>query len=110
GIDDPAFDAQHDQARWPALKKKLVEIIATRTRAEWEQTFAGKDACFAPVLTMRDAPGHPHNVAREAFVTREGVTQPGVVPKFSATPGAIQHGPAAALVGIEAALAAWGAA
>ncbi len=95
GIEDPDFDpaAQHDQSRWPQLKEKLASVIAARTRAEWDAAFAGADVCYAPVLSMTDAPEHPHNAARAAFIELGGVTQPGPVPKFSQTPGAVQHAP-----------------
>ncbi|MEI9964764.1 MAG: CaiB/BaiF CoA-transferase family protein [Caulobacteraceae bacterium] len=76
GLDDPAFDAQMDQARWPELKEKLAAVIATRTRDEWCAIFEGEDACVAPVLSLKEAPQHPYNVQRGAFVEVEGVPQP----------------------------------
>jgi alpha-methylacyl-CoA racemase len=54
----------------------------------------GTDVCFAPVLSMEEAPRHSHNVARETFVELAGVSQPAPAPRFSRTPGAVQ-GPAA---------------
>ncbi len=81
--DDPAFHAQHDRAGWPALKAKLAAIFATRTRDEWDAIMAGTDVCFAPVLSMREAPQHPHNVARHTFATIGGVTQPMPAPRYS---------------------------
>ena len=50
----------------------------------------GTDICFAPVLTMKEAPEHPHMAARKTFVTRHGVTQPAPAPRFSRTPSAIR--------------------
>jgi alpha-methylacyl-CoA racemase len=51
----------------------------------------GTDVCFAPVLTMAEAPNHPHMAARKIFVSRYGVTQPAPAPRFSRTPSAIRE-------------------
>lgn len=82
--DDPEFDAQMNPAAWPALKARLAEVFRTRTRDEWCAAMEGTDICFAPVLSMAEAPSHPHNVARAAFIEREGVVQPAPAPRFSA--------------------------
>ena len=95
GLSDPDFDAQLDRARWPTLKEKLAKVFATKTRAEWCAIMEGSDVCFAPVLELGEAPAHPHNVARDAFVTLEGVVQPAPAPRFDATPGAVQGPPPA---------------
>jgi alpha-methylacyl-CoA racemase len=93
--DDPAFAApQMVKGEWPALKGKVAALVKTRTREEWTALLEGTDVCFAPVLTMAEAPSHPHNVTRETFVDVAGVIQPNAAPRFSRTPGAIQ-GPAA---------------
>lgn len=81
--EDPDFDAQMNPAAWPALKAKLEALFRTKTRDEWCALMEGSDICFAPVLSMAEAPAHPHNVAREAFVEREGVVQPAPAPRFS---------------------------
>ena len=87
----PDFDAQMDRKAWPALKEKLVEVFKTKSRDEWCKIMEGTDICFAPVLTMQEAPKHPHMAARETFVTRHGVTQPAPAPRFSRTPSAIRE-------------------
>jgi len=84
-VDDPAFDAQHDKAAWPALKAKLAAIFAGKTRDEWDALLAGTDVCFAPVLAMREAVAHPHNVARATFAEVGGAMQPMPAPRYSAT-------------------------
>jgi alpha-methylacyl-CoA racemase len=58
--------------------------------------FDGTDACVAPVLSMEEAPKHPHNVARKTFETAFGAVQPGPAPRFSRTAGAINGDPALA--------------
>jgi alpha-methylacyl-CoA racemase len=86
GLDDDAvWGRQHDQSLWPQLKEKMAEVIATKTRDEWCVLMEHSDVCFAPVLSMSEAPKHPHNVHRSTFVTRDGVTQPAPAPRFSRT-------------------------
>ena len=107
GLSDAGFDAQMDRDAWPALKQKLAQIFKTRSRDEWCSIMEGTDICFAPVLTMNEAPKHPHMAAREIFVTRHGVTQPAPAPRFSRTPSAIRD---AAKADIAEVTAAWQAA
>jgi len=95
-IDDPAFAAQMDRSAWPALKEKLAAVIKTKTRDEWDVIMLGSDVCYAPVLSLAEAPKHPHNVARETFVDVCGVTQPAPAPRFSRTAPQVQGAPEAA--------------
>jgi alpha-methylacyl-CoA racemase len=44
------------------------------------------DACVSPVLDWDEAAAHPQAVAREAFVTVDGVVQPAPAPRLSVTP------------------------
>jgi len=108
GITDPEFKNQMDRGAWPSLKAKLAEVLATKTQAEWCAIMDATDICFAPVLTLDEAPRHAHNVARETFVTLEGVVQPAPAPRFSATPGVIQGPPPKIGAHNEQALADWG--
>ena len=82
-LNDPAFDAQMDREQWPALKDRMAALFRTEPRAHWEQLFAGSDACVAPVLDFEEAPLHPQNIARGAFIERGGVMQPAPAPRFS---------------------------
>jgi len=91
---DDSLPRQHDRSQWPAMKERFAEIFKTRTRDEWCELLEGTDACFAPVLSMAEAPGHPHNRARGTFVERNGVVQPAPAPRFSRTPPEIQRPPA----------------
>jgi alpha-methylacyl-CoA racemase len=86
GIDDIDAGSQHDPRSWPALRLRLAAEFAARTRGAVEELFAGVDACVFPVLSMSEAPSHPHNVARGTFVTRDDVVQPAPAPRFSSTP------------------------
>jgi alpha-methylacyl-CoA racemase len=84
--DDPSVPDQHDRDRWPELRARLAEAFATLPRDDWVARFADRDACVAPVLTMGEAPAHPHAVARTAFADVGGVAQPAPAPRFSRTP------------------------
>lgn len=83
GIEPMTEAVRMDPANWPALTERFAEIIATRTRDAWDRVFSGTDACVAPVLTLDEAPAHPHNRARGAFTAVDGVVQPAPAPRFS---------------------------
>src|SRR3954463_13198324 len=82
---DADFDAQMDRKAWPALKEKLTKVFKSKSRKDWCKIMEGTDICFAPILTMAEAPDHPHMAARKVFVERHGVTQPAPAPRFSRT-------------------------
>ncbi|WP_448582084.1 CaiB/BaiF CoA transferase family protein [Thermaurantiacus sp.] len=82
---DPEFDAQMDQAKWPALKARLADLFRSQPRDHWCRLMEGTDVCFAPVLSMAEAPSHPHNVARGSFAEIGGMVQPMPAPRYSAT-------------------------
>jgi alpha-methylacyl-CoA racemase len=84
--DDASLPEQHDQSRWGALRSRFAAAFRTRTRDEWAEHFAERDACVAPVLNMGEAPEHPHAVARDAFHDLGGVPHPVPAPRFSRTP------------------------
>ncbi len=83
---DPDFAQQMNPAKWDDLKERMTALILTRTRDEWCRVMDGTDICFAPVLSLREAPQHPHNIARSTFVEDGGMVQPAPAPRFSATP------------------------
>jgi alpha-methylacyl-CoA racemase len=77
---------QWKREAWQAAKARIAERFATRSRAQWCQAFEGVDACFAPVLTLEEAPQHPHLKERGVYDQIDGVTQPMPAPRFSRTP------------------------
>ncbi len=79
----------YDPSAWPELRRRMADLFRTRTRDEWCALLEGTDACGAPVLTLGEAPGHPHNAARSTFTEVAGVVQPSPAPRFSETPSAI---------------------
>ena len=108
GLGGDTPPAQMDRANWPARKKDLAAIFLTRTRDEWCERLEGHDICFAPVLSMVEAPHHPHMAARGTFTDVAGITQPGPAPRFSRTPGAITAPPPHAGQHTDEALVDWG--
>lgn len=93
GLADAGLPAQLDRAGWPVLRRAFAAAFASKSRDEWEEVFAGTDACVAPVLSMAEAAAHPHAVAREAFVEVGGVVQPAPAPRFGRTPAATPAAP-----------------
>ncbi|MEU0219891.1 CaiB/BaiF CoA-transferase family protein [Streptomyces sp. NPDC006265] len=93
GLEDQA-GARKDVARWSELREQVATRFKSRTRDEWTVVFDGSDACVAPVLSLREAPHHPHLAARGTFTDHGGITQPAPAPRFSATPTCVRTGPA----------------
>lgn len=93
GIDPATLPSQFDRARWPEMRERLANVFKTKTREQWCEVMQGSDACFAPVLTLGEAPLHPHNRARDTFIDIEGVIQPGPAPRFSRSKTTIPHAP-----------------
>jgi len=83
-----------DRNQWPAMKERLREVFRSKTRDEWCELMEGTDVCFAPVLSLTEAPQHPHNRHRQTFVEVNGVVQPAPAPRFSRTGAEIQRPPA----------------
>jgi alpha-methylacyl-CoA racemase len=86
----------HQMARddWPGMRDELTRVFKAKTREEWCALMEASDVCFAPVLSMDEAPHHPHNVARDTYVEIAGIQNPNAAPRFSRTPGGIQGPPA----------------
>ena len=108
GFSDPGHGDHQDRTRWSARAGDMATLFKTKTRDEWCALLEGTDVCFAPVLSMSEAPAHPHNQARQTFVEVGGVTQPAPAPRFSRTPSAIQKPPSAHGADTEAVLGDWG--
>ena len=85
GLGAADLPAQMDKSQWPKLQERLSAIFKSRTRDEWCEIMEGSDVCFAPVLSMGEAPAHPHNVHRQTFVDAAGAVQAAPAPRFSRT-------------------------
>jgi alpha-methylacyl-CoA racemase len=108
GIDDIDLNEQHDKRKWPQQIERFETIFAGKTRDEWCALLEGTDACFAPVLTLTEAPNHAHNKARSTFVDVDGVMQPAPAPRFSRTASEISQAPTGARSDIRTVLIDWG--
>ena len=97
-----------DRDAWAEQKERFSKLFKTKTRDEWCAIMEGSDVCFAPVLGMGEAPGHPHNAHRNTFVEVDGITQPAPAPRFSRTPGGIERPPSIPGQHTEEALARFG--
>lgn len=85
GLDPEQFAEQAGADEWPQLKRQLAEVFRQRTRREWCDLLEGTDVCFAPVLDFGEAPQHPHNRARDTYISIDGVEQPAPAPRFTRT-------------------------
>ena len=94
GLDRERFNAknQDNRALWPDNKVAFVDLFKSKTRDEWCALLEGTDACFAPVLSLAEAPHHAHNLARETYIQIDGYPQPAPAPRFSRTPSEVRHG------------------
>jgi alpha-methylacyl-CoA racemase len=108
GLAGADLPGQHDRDGWPVLRERFASVLRTRSRDEWVAHFAGKDACVAAVLTPVEAPDHPHNRAREAFLTVAGVPQPAPAPRFSRSTLPVPRPPEHPGATTAEALASWG--
>lgn len=91
----PGLAAAHsDPVRWDELRTAVADRFRSRTRDEWTAVFEDSDACVAPVLSLREAPDHPHLAARGTFTRHGGITQPAPAPRFSVTGTSVRGGPA----------------
>jgi alpha-methylacyl-CoA racemase len=109
GIAGEDLPAQLDRSGWPRLRVRFTEVIASRTRDEWAETFAGTDACVTPVLSFGEAAVDPHITARETLITLGGIPQAAPAPRFSRTPAATPSPPPVPGRDTRAVLADWDA-
>jgi alpha-methylacyl-CoA racemase len=85
GLAGEDLPPQLDHSQWPKLHERLAAIFRTKTRDEWCEIMEGSDVCFAPVLSMAEAPEHPHNRHRRTFLDEAGAVQAAPAPRFSRT-------------------------
>ncbi|MEO3997858.1 CaiB/BaiF CoA-transferase family protein [Mesorhizobium sp. CAU 1732] len=84
-LDSRFLALQYDLSAWSDMRREIAARIALRPRDEWAAHFEQTDACVAPVLSLQEAPAHPHNRARATHVTTSGMTRPAPAPRFSRT-------------------------
>jgi alpha-methylacyl-CoA racemase len=108
GLKDEKMPHQNDRSKWTEMKQRFAAMFKTKTRDQWCEILEGSDSCFAPVLSLGEAPNHPHMAHRKTFVEVAGVVQPGPAPRFSRTPSAIQRTAARPGEHTQEALRDWG--
>ncbi|RJF87347.1 CoA transferase [Oleomonas cavernae] len=107
-LDPAVFGMQMDIGRWPEMKDKLAAVFKQKTRDEWCAIMENTDVCFAPVLSLLEAPRHPHNVARGTYFEQNGHVQPAPAPRFSRTRPDLPAIPPTPGANTDQALADWG--
>ena len=107
-LQDADLPKQMDRGQWPAMREKFAAIFRTKTRDEWCAIMENSDICFAPVLTLEEAPRYHHNQQRDAFVEVGGQLHPAPAPRFSRTPSSIKGPAPRPGSNTEEALAQWG--
>ncbi len=85
GFTEASFPSRADKANWPEIRARFTQAFLTRARDEWATIFDPLDACVSPVLSLEEAPLHPHNVARGTFAPWEGHPVPAPAPRFGET-------------------------
>lgn len=108
GLDAEDFPPQMDRTQWASLKPRVAEVFKTKTRDEWTEIMEGTDVCYAPVLSMGEAPDHAHMKARNTFIEVAGTVQPAPAPRFDRTPPEVSRPPAHAGQHTDEVLADWG--
>jgi alpha-methylacyl-CoA racemase len=95
GLEPASTPSPMDPGRAGELAALLAGVFAGKPRDEWAELFADTDACVAPVLTLAEAPDHPHNKARRAYAEVAGVSVAAPVPRFGSTPAVLADEPPA---------------
>lgn len=103
GLTERGYD-QNDRASWSIMADDFAAAFAGAPRDTWAERFADTDACVSPVLSMAEAPDHPHNRARRTFACEQGIVQPMIAPRLSGVEGSLA---APRIVSIEDAIAGW---
>lgn len=83
GLENADLPDQNDSSRWPELRAKFTEVIASKDRDHWAKVFAESDACVTPVLSFSELETEPHVTERNTFYRDGDHLQPMPAPRFS---------------------------
>jgi alpha-methylacyl-CoA racemase len=98
---------QNDVSRWPELRARLAEVIASKDRDHWAKVFAESDACVTPVLSFGEVETEPHVTERDTFYRDGDYLQPMPAPRFSRSVPPTPTPPGEAGADTEAVLRDW---
>lgn len=87
-LEEKLAKSQYDRKKWPEMREAIAARLLQKTRDEWAGLFEKSDACVAPVLSLSEAPAHPHNKARNTHHGKGKFVRPAPAPRFSRTPAA----------------------
>ncbi|SFU22172.1 CaiB/BaiF CoA-transferase family protein [Mesorhizobium sp. YR577] len=82
-LDQRFAEAQYDKSQWDEMREAIATRVRVKSRDEWGALFEDTDACVAPVLSLKEAPNHQHNRARQAHVEAGALLRPSPAPRFS---------------------------
>ncbi|MFC7326679.1 CaiB/BaiF CoA transferase family protein [Marinactinospora rubrisoli] len=108
GLAEADLPDRMDPRNWPGLRDRFAAVLRTRSRDEWAEAFAGTDACVQPVLSLAEAPDHPHVRARGTLRRDGDRIYAGPAPRFGRTPGAVTRAPDFPEPELSDVLAEWG--
>ncbi|MFT5321576.1 MAG: alpha-methylacyl-CoA racemase, partial [Pseudohongiellaceae bacterium] len=91
-LNEAEFSDQWQRNTWTTRIKTLKQMILKKPRNAWIKYFEDHEVCIVPVLNMKEAQAHPHNIARQSFQTIDKISQASAMPKMSATPPATRFG------------------
>ncbi len=91
GLADESLPDQNDRSKWPLVRERFAAMFRTRTRDEWVEAAAGRDACLAPVLDIEEAAQHPQALTRRTYAHFDGVRHPNPAPRFGRTPASLRR-------------------
>jgi alpha-methylacyl-CoA racemase len=92
-VDSSVLSSAKDRSSWDEERSVLEAVFRSKTRSEWCELLEDIDTCFAPVLSMNEAPHHPHHMARGTYLELDGMVQANAAPRFSRTPGSVKGPP-----------------
>ena len=89
--DDERFTSFEGRVAHRAELDEIVQDwIGARAATEVIEAFEAAEAAIAPVYTVAEVARDPHVVERESLIDVDGITMPGLIARFSRTPGEVR--------------------
>ena len=90
GDDDRFASFEGRVAHRSELDALVGKWIGARTEAEVIDAFEAAEAAIAPVYSIAEVARDPHVVERQSLIDVDGITMPGLIARFSRTPGEVR--------------------